>query len=147
MVSTKHCECFSSSSNLGYRTLLRKKQMKFYEYTQNNSGGSFIENEKLTHRLMIEAETCTEADEIAEDMGVYFNGCEDGDDCPCCGDRWYSGDLVEVDRDWIKEKGINDIEGYCQWMADNYSWCDPDVRLFYKDGTVKEFSKVDKDDT
>jgi hypothetical protein len=21
--------------------------------------------------------------------GIYFNGVEDGQDCECCGDRWY----------------------------------------------------------
>lgn len=31
------------------------------------------------------------------------------------------------------------IDEYCQFMADEYPWTVPDVRLFLKDGTIKEF--------
>lgn len=64
-------------------------EKSFYEFTQNNSGGGFDTDGKLCHRLFIEADTESEACDIAESMGVYFNGCDDGMDCPCCGDRWY----------------------------------------------------------
>jgi len=63
---------------------------KFYEFTQNNSGGSFVTNKKLCHRLVIEAVKESDAEEKAFDMGVYYNGVEDGRDCGCCGDRWSS---------------------------------------------------------
>ena len=26
---------------------------------------------------------------LAEDIGLYFDGVEQGMDCSCCGDRWY----------------------------------------------------------
>ncbi|MHC2451219.1 hypothetical protein ACUXP3_001820 [Bacillus altitudinis] len=77
--------------------------MTFYEYTQNNSGGHFEVNEKLCHRLFIEADSYSESESIAESLGVYFNGVSDGIDCGCCGDRWYSGD--EVDLSEINENG------------------------------------------
>lgn len=77
--------------------------MTFYEYTQNNSGGHFEVSEKLCHRLFIEADSYSESESIAEDLGVYFNGVDDGFDCGCCGDRWYSGD--EVDLSEINENG------------------------------------------
>lgn len=65
--------------------------MKFYTFNQNNSGGSFdFDEEKgITHFVIIEAESADAANEIAESKGVYFNGCDDGLDCDCCGDRWW----------------------------------------------------------
>lgn len=77
--------------------------MAFYEYSQNNSGGHFEVNDKICHRLFIESDNESEADSIAEGLGVYFNGVTDGIDCDCCGDRWYYGD--EVDLSKINENG------------------------------------------
>lgn len=62
--------------------------MKFFEFSQNNSGGSFICNDMLTNRVYIEAPSEREAIARAEDMGMYWNGVDEGMDCPCCGDRW-----------------------------------------------------------
>lgn len=64
----------------------------FYEISQNNSGGSFDTDEKVCHRLFIEAKSVEQAIEIAENLGCYWNGCENGMDCSCCGDRWYQPD-------------------------------------------------------
>lgn len=58
--------------------------MKYYEYRQNNSGGSFTEP---AISVFIEADTPEEADSIAIENGLYFGG--EGD-CECCGDRWYT---------------------------------------------------------
>lgn len=71
--------------------------MKFYEFRQNNSGGSFHVDDQLTVRVIIEADTADEANSKAEDLGMYWNGCEKGQDCECCGDRWYPawGDPME----------------------------------------------------
>ena len=63
--------------------------MKFFEFCQNNTGGSFDVDENLTHRVLIEAEDYDEAIRFAEGLGMYWNGVENGMDCPCCGDRWY----------------------------------------------------------
>lgn len=70
---------------------------KLYMYDQNNSGGSFVVDLNLSHRVVIEATSETEAEEIALDLGIYFDGCNEGTDCPCCGDRWYNSpdDLEE----------------------------------------------------
>jgi hypothetical protein len=62
---------------------------KFYSFHQNNSGGSFITDDKVAEYVIIEALNASHANQIAEDIGIYFNGCEDGYDCECCGDRWY----------------------------------------------------------
>jgi hypothetical protein len=79
---------------------------QFYEISQNNSGGSFIVDDKLCHRLFIEAESSDEASSIAEDLGCYWDGCDTGYDCPCCGDRWY--------RPWLND-GIDLEEMNTKW--------------------------------
>lgn len=63
----------------------------FYHFDQNNSGGSFSfdGNEGITHHVVIEADNASDANTIAEEIGIYFNGCSTGLDCDCCGDRWY----------------------------------------------------------
>lgn len=67
---------------------------KFYTYNQNNSGGSFIKKQEqgIDTIVIIEATSPSHADSIAEDKGIYFDGCSNGRDCNCCGDRWYKAD-------------------------------------------------------
>lgn len=60
----------------------------FFEFSQNNSGGSFVVNDRVCHRLYIEAEDYNEARDKAEELGCYWDGVANGIDCPCCGDRW-----------------------------------------------------------
>ena len=62
--------------------------MPFYLYDQNNSGGFFTSPQLV----VVYAENAEEANELAERHGVYFDGCETGTDCSCCGDRWNSQD-------------------------------------------------------
>jgi hypothetical protein len=73
--------------------------MSFYQYRQNNSGGSFEVNDKLTVTVWIEARCVEEANNTFQSLGGYFDGCEKGWDCECCGDRWYpvdEGDCYET---------------------------------------------------
>lgn len=63
--------------------------IKYYHYSQNNSGGSFVHDEYLSIHVVIAAHNTEHADERAEALGIYFDGAEDGSDCPCCGDRWF----------------------------------------------------------
>ena len=60
--------------------------MSFYYYRQNNTGGSF-QGPAIT--VIIEAGDCDEANQIALSHDIYFDGCESGIDCSCCGDRWH----------------------------------------------------------
>lgn len=76
----------------------------FYLFDQNNSGGSFVVNDKLCHRLFIEADSAEEAVSIAENLGCYWDGVDNGIDCPCCGDRWYRS-CEEVNMDKYREEG------------------------------------------
>jgi hypothetical protein len=59
--------------------------MKWYTYRQNNSGGHFYGY----RYVIVQAESAEKADLIAQCHDVYFDGCEKGIDCSCCGDRWY----------------------------------------------------------
>lgn len=76
----------------------------FYLFSQNNSGGSFIVNDKVCHRLFIEADDEGEALQIAESLGCYWDGVNKGLDCPCCGDRW-STYYDEIDINKWKNDG------------------------------------------
>jgi hypothetical protein len=109
--------------------------MKWFQFDQNNSGGSFVVDDKLCHRLFIEAKSEGIANAIAEDMGVYFNGVRDGYDCDCCGDRWYRGEEIDL-------SSTKTVEEYAQELANQYGWTSPDARIFYDNGaTVHIFTK------
>ena len=57
----------------------------FYNFRQNNSGGSFS---GPALNVIVEAWNAEDANSRAESVGLYFNGCGMGFDCSCCGDRW-----------------------------------------------------------
>jgi len=115
--------------------------MKFYEFVQNNSGGAFHVTDTLCHRLFIEAEDADAATIKAESLGVYFDGCDSGMDCPCCGDRWYSCSEIKLPHKHYTKKPVKTIEEYAQIMADQYGWTKPDARIFYANGKVTEISR------
>lgn len=170
------------------------EKTKFYDLSQNNSGGSFDVNETLCHRLFIEADTYEEAVSKAESLGCYWNGVDEGQDCPCCGDRWYKPyseiNLMSMDNkkdggypietflpkgmsledfkrgykgmEWIEELVLGEkygspyvtgrvklrnVEDYAQVMANLFGWTSPDVRVFYKNGEVKEIFSSKIEDT
>jgi len=119
--------------------------MKTYQFSQNNSGGSFITDSVLCHRLFIEAPNAATANAIAQSKGVYFDGCENGTDCPCCGDRWYEadeGDAIDL-QSLSKSYDIRfpDVRAYAQHLANQYGWTKPDARILHHDGTVTEVFK------
>lgn len=160
----------------------------FYVFDQNNSGGSFITDSNLCHRIIIEADSEKEADEKALELGCYFDGVDSGMDCECCGDRWNGSYLVDFENsnerwgsmevylydngddtnksieslskkyeDYVwaepptaeeaygstKIRGkiiVRSVEEYAQIMANQWGgWTSPEIRIFYKDGSVKEF--------
>lgn len=63
---------------------------KFYTFRQNNSGGSFdhFPEDGIGVAVIVEAQNFSQALDRAERIGLYFNGCDTGRDCSCCGDRW-----------------------------------------------------------
>lgn len=62
----------------------------FFTYRQNNSGGvfDFDDRKGIGVAVIVEAASVAEANERAEAIGLYFDGCDSGIDCDCCGDRW-----------------------------------------------------------
>ena len=65
-------------------------ETKFFTFRQNNSGGSFDykESKGIVQYVVVQAVDAAHANARAEAAGLYFNGCDYGVDCPCCGDRW-----------------------------------------------------------
>ena len=60
----------------------------YYTYSQNNSGGTYDVDTRVTFHVIIQAFDSNQADARAEEIGIYFNGVSSGRDCGCCGDRW-----------------------------------------------------------
>lgn len=67
----------------------------------NNSGGGFDFDaaKGISHHVIIEASNKAAADARAQEVGLYFDGVETGQDCECCGDRWGSPYDDEVHED------------------------------------------------
>ena len=84
--------------------------MNFYMWRQNNTGGSFITDGDLSRFVVIEAESYDKAEEKALNLGIYYNGVDSDRDCACCGDRWYEGDLVEIEDGDTIEAGVFNVE-------------------------------------
>lgn len=106
---------------------------KYYEYSQNNSGGSFDikPSEGIGPRVWIEATDFEDANRRAENLGLYFEGVHFGWDCPCCGDRWYSKhDESDAEEDPIIEP---------RW---DFNWHDA-VYVHRMDGTILAINKDD----
>lgn len=104
----------------------------FYTFSQNNSFGSFDFSEALglTHHVVVEGDSSEDILERAKNIGIYFDGCDTGQDCPCCGDRW--------DEPWDADEFTEAPEVFGQ-PVDNFtgfSWMDKgkEICVHYKDG-------------
>jgi len=133
--------------------VLSEKTYGWYEFRQNNSGGSFQMDNDLTVHVLIQAASTGEANTKAQDIGIYFDGCSDGLDCDCCGDRWYeAGDAMEsfTTYNWsdrFEPKKHANVREYAQAVADAVMWAEdgkPSVILYYADDTVERFYSTKK---
>jgi hypothetical protein len=79
---------------------------RFFHFSQNNSGAWFHEDEDagIGRQVWVEAHNATEANNIAESIGIYFDGVVRGLDCQCCGNRWY--------RVWPENEGYEQPEPF-----------------------------------
>lgn len=113
----------------------------FYHFRQNNSGGSFYVNEAsgIACDVIVEANSKDEANERAESIGLYFDGVELGDDCDCCGNRWYRayGD-GDVGPSYYGES-IDTATQLYDWTPGK-----PTGYVHYLDGRVVPFTLLDK---
>ena len=85
-----------------------ENKMKFYIFDQNNTGGYW--DKILGFKVIVEAENPRQANKLAEVMGIYFNGVENGEDCECCGDRWYEVDEYDAIEPENLAKELEDIK-------------------------------------
>lgn len=122
----------------------------WYEYRQNNSGGHFAYSDGVSNFVLIEASSVDKANSKAESIGIYFNGCDEGIDCDCCGDRWYEEyeAMTEFTTYSFRKGGYGatthaDVRGYAQALADNDTWVrgKPAVIVYFADGSVERFTK------
>lgn len=108
----------------------------FYCFNQNNSGGGFDIDDDVAHFVIIEAASADAANERAESIGIYFNGCDTGNDCPCCGDRWYPA--------WSDEGDETPVI-YGQPVSEQSDMFtptgDPYAHVYYADGRKESFRK------
>lgn len=107
---------------------MAKPETKFYTYDQNNSGGNWAKG--MPNYLIVEATSESDADRRAVDAGVYFNGVDEGYDCECCGDRWYSPE-DGTDEPLVYGKHPSEIKPFLKG--------DLAVRVIYIDGRVQEY--------
>lgn len=104
----------------------------FYRFDQNNSGGCFHTDDLVCIHVIIEAHRAAEANDLAEGLGIYFNGVEANCDCACCGDRWYP-----VWGQGDDEPRFPSVAYAEQYVEPGEVFC----RVYYLDGRVAEFRK------
>ncbi len=86
--------------------------MSYFEFHQNNSGGSFT---TPAINVIVKADNAEQANAIALANGIYFDP-EFEIDCDCCGNRWSEADdyfaldtIPEVSEfylAWAKSDGV-----------------------------------------
>lgn len=110
--------------------------MPFYTYSQNNSGGSFVVTDNLANYVIIEAADPKEADYKLTRLGGYFDGCAKGNDCECCGDRWYPQDTPWSDNEGYSEPSYYgmSLEEYSTKERKRIKWTNPSIIIHYSDG-------------
>jgi hypothetical protein len=111
----------------------------FFTFSQNNSGGGFDFDEKVSEYVIIEADSPELANERAEEIGIYFDGCDSELDCPCCGDRWCRvSNLDGTEVPEIYGKNPQDVKTtFVNFVNVGGVYC----YVYYKNGTVEEYRK------
>jgi hypothetical protein len=109
----------------------------FFDFRQNNSGGWFRidPDDGISVHVIIEADNAEQANDKAERLGIYFDGCATGNDCPCCGSRWYSVD----DSDGNEVPCVYDtpVHGGELIMSSGWAGASPEGFVHYMDGTME----------
>ena len=114
---------------------------KFYTFNQNNSGGFFktSDTEGIGEYVIIEAIDSNHANDIAESIGIYFDGCRDGSDCSCCGDRWYpTSNYDESNEPSIYSTPVKEHIGYWNAVAFIHYLDKRIEKIIIPDKTTKE---------
>ena len=110
-------------------------KLLWFTFRQNNSGGVFTEP-AIT--VCIEAAHTSDAVKKAEDLGLYFDGCDTGRDCSCCGDRWSVPYEEGTEEPTLYGEAVREaVKTKPRWG----SWAKkdiPDFLLVYTDGKQEE---------
>lgn len=100
----------------------------FYVYDQNNSGGSYVINDQVCEYVIIEAANPDQANQIAEDIGIYFYGVSSGSDCECCGNRWSTASSYSAytfpstyGQEHVRDSNTNAFVYYLNGTVERYS--------------------------
>jgi hypothetical protein len=116
---------------------------KFFVFNQNNSGGSFDHDADagIGTYVWVEAVDRTHANARAEEIGLYFDGCSDGRDCNCCGDRWSA--LSRFDEgDAVPRVYGDEWREIAEGEAPTLDWGNPSY-IHRLDGSFKAAVKVE----
>jgi hypothetical protein len=108
-----------------------KSQTKFYLFDQNNSfGRTEREPEKgIGDKVFIEAINPDSANWIAEQKGLYFDGCSQGIDCHCCGDRW------NRTGEYDAQNTASDVTNY---ISESKYFSDDEAYIHYLNGRIEK---------
>ena len=105
---------------------------KFWEFSQNNSGGYFVEDNEngVCETVIIEAQTSDEAWNRLEKVGDKVDGFWNY--CDCCGERW---------SNWLDEEDGKDVLMHYNTPLKEVEKSMFTDRAFvhYYDGSIKEF--------
>ena len=112
---------------------------KFWHYSQNNSGGYFIESDVngVCSDIIIEAETASDANRKLYKMSV--NTPEFFEYCECCGERWIVKDPVLDKGDDVPEMYGTPVSELVIFSSRNYCY------IHRADGTIErvDFKKAE----
>jgi len=100
--------------------------LKWYCFSQNNSGGRFVHDDNVDEYVLIQDTSAARAVARAEQF------CDNTDSCPCCGDRWSF---------WLSDDDGNDeptIYSTPIWKMQPSHFRNA-AKLHYFDGTVKTY--------
>ena len=88
---------------------------KWFTFIQNNSFGVFQIDRKggIAEVVIIEANDRDHAIERADDIGIYFEGCARGLDCPCCGDRWDEPECYDEPK--VYDEPVRTYSRFFKW--------------------------------
>lgn len=100
----------------------------FYQFDQNNSGGSF--SDPAIH-VFVEADSAEEANSQAQLHGLSFDM---SDSCECCGPRW--SEVSEWSRVELETDCLMDLKAFAQGLSSIHrDESVPIAVLFTKEGT------------
>jgi len=116
----------------------------WYEYHQTPTNDHYVNNNKLCGHILIESNSCEEANKLAEQLGIVFEE-DNGYDVSVC--RWqrcyYELDFPSV---WDDKLRFDNPEDYSHFIYKRRhkvgaNHTTPHSRVYYKNGKVKEIGR------